>query len=58
MAKVTVDAIRRLGARSLHIHEDDEACWSAINRKQGRLLDRASAPEWADLEADDVYVHF
>ena len=58
MATAMVDEIRRVGGKTLHIHEDEEAWWRAIDRKQSRLLGRASAPEWAALKAADVYVHF
>jgi len=58
MATAMVDEIRRAGGRTLHIHEDEGAWWSAIDRKQSKLLGRTSAPEWAALKATDVYVHF
>ena len=58
MAAAMVDEIRRAGGRTLHIHEDEEAWWRAIDRKQSRLLGKSSAPEWAALKATDVYVHF
>ncbi len=53
-----VDEVRRAGGRTLHIQEDEDAWWRAIDRKQSRLLGRSSAPEWAALKAADVYVHF
>ncbi len=53
-----VDAIRRAGGRTLHIQEDEDAWWRAIDRRQSRLLGRTSAPEWAALKATDLYVHF
>ncbi len=58
IATATVDAVRRVGGRTLHIHEDEDAWWRAIDRKQSKLLGQASAPEWAALRAADVYVHF
>lgn len=58
MAQAMVDEIRRVGGQTLHIHEDEEAWWRAIDRKQSKLLGRASSPEWAALTASDVYVHF
>ena len=58
MATAMVDEIRRVGGRTLHIHEDEEAWWRAIDRRQSKLLGTASAPEWAALKAADVYVHF
>jgi leucyl aminopeptidase (aminopeptidase T) len=58
MAAAMVDEIRRVGGRTLHIHEDEEAWWRAIDRKQSKLLGKSSAPEWAALKATDVYVHF
>ncbi len=57
-AAVMVDEIRRAGGRTLHIQEDEGAWWAAIDRKQSRLLGRASAPEWAALAAANLYVHF
>ncbi len=58
IAVAVLDEIRRVGGRTLHIHEDEEAWWRAIDRKQAKLLGRSSAPEWAALAAADVYVHF
>ncbi len=58
MATAMVDEIRRVGGRTLHIHEDEEAWWAAIDRRQSKLLGKSSAPEWAALNAADVYVHF
>ncbi len=58
IAVAVIDEIRRAGGQTLHIHEDEDAWWRAIDRKQGKLLGRASAPEWAALNAADVYVHF
>lgn len=58
IANAVVDEIRRVGGRTLHIHEDEEAWWRAIDRKQSKLLGQTSAPEWAALNAADVYVHF
>jgi leucyl aminopeptidase (aminopeptidase T) len=57
-AATMVDEIRRVGGRTLHIQEDEEAWWSAIDRGQGKLLGETSAPEWAALNATDLYVHF
>jgi leucyl aminopeptidase (aminopeptidase T) len=53
-----VDEIRQVGGRTLHIHEDEDAWWRAVERKQTALLGRLSAPEWAALKATDLYVHF
>ncbi|HEV2361623.1 MAG TPA: hypothetical protein VGS21_07965, partial [Acidimicrobiales bacterium] len=58
MANAVVDEIRRVGGQTLHINEDEEPWWRAIDRKQSKLLGKASAPEWAALNAADVYVHF
>jgi len=58
LAKAMVDEVRRAGGKTLHIHEDEDAWWRAIDRKQARLLGQSSAPEWAALNAADVYVHF
>ncbi len=57
MAKALVDETRRVGGQTLHIYEDEEAWWRAIDRGQSRLLGRSSAPEWAALKAADVYLH-
>lgn len=58
MATAMIDEIRRVGGRTLHIHEDEEAWWRAIDRHQSKLLGRASDPEWAALKAADLFVHF
>jgi len=58
IATAMVDEIRRVGGRTLHIQEDEEAWWHAIDRKQSKLLGTTSAPEWAALKATDLYVHF
>jgi len=58
IAIAMVDEIRRAGGRTLHIHEDEEAWWRAIDRNQSKLLGKSSAPEWAALNSTDVYVHF
>lgn len=57
MASAMVDAVRRAGGNVLLLHNDEDAWWRAIDRKQSRLLGRASAPEWAALRAADVYVN-
>jgi len=58
MAAAMVDEIRRAGGRTLHIQEDEDAWWRAIDRKQSKLLGESSAPEWAAIKATDLYVHF
>jgi leucyl aminopeptidase (aminopeptidase T) len=58
MATAMVDAMRRAGGRTLHIQEDEDAWWRAIDRKQSKLLGKSSAPEWAAMGATDLYVHF
>jgi len=58
IAAAMVDAIRRVGGKTLHIHEDEDAWWRAIDRKQSKLLGNPSAPEWAALKATDLFVHF
>jgi leucyl aminopeptidase (aminopeptidase T) len=58
MASAMVDEVRRVGGNALLIHEDEDAWWRAIDRKQSKLLGRSSAPEWAALKAADVYVNF
>ena len=58
MAIAMVDEVRRVGGRTLHIHEDEAPWWGAIDRKQARLLGQSSASEWAALKAADVFVHF
>jgi leucyl aminopeptidase (aminopeptidase T) len=57
-AAAMVDELRRAGGQTLHIQEDEDAWWRAIDRRQSRLLGKSSAPEWAALKATDVYVHF
>ncbi len=58
IAAAMVDAVRRAGGRTLHIQEDEAAWWAAIDRKQSKLLGASSEPEWAALQAADIYVHF
>ena len=58
MASAMVDEVRRVGGNALLIHEDEDAWWRAIDRKQSKLLGKSSAPEWAALKAADVYVMF
>jgi leucyl aminopeptidase (aminopeptidase T) len=58
LATAVVDELRRAGGRTLHIQEDEEAWWRAIDRKQAKLLGRSSDPEWAALKATDLYLHF
>lgn len=56
MATVMVDEVHRAGASALLVYEDDAAWWAALDRGQGGLLGRLSAPEWAALKAADVYL--
>jgi leucyl aminopeptidase (aminopeptidase T) len=58
MARAMVDAVRRVGGHALLVHEDEDAWWRAIDRKQSKLLGKSSAPEWAAMKAADVYVMF
>jgi len=58
IAAAMVDEIRRVGGKTLHIHEDEAPWWRAIERGQSKLLGLSSAPEWAALKATEVYVHF
>ncbi|MCI4367801.1 MAG: hypothetical protein L3K08_08615, partial [Thermoplasmata archaeon] len=58
MATALVDEVRRARGRALLVHEDEEAWWRAIDRKQSTLLGASSAPEWAAMKAADVYVMF
>jgi leucyl aminopeptidase (aminopeptidase T) len=58
MSAAMVDEVRRVGGSALQSYENDDAWWRAIERKQAKLLGRLSAPEWAALEAADVYVQF
>ncbi|HTW77694.1 MAG TPA: hypothetical protein VMG14_08050 [Thermoplasmata archaeon] len=58
LAAAMVDEVRRVGASVLFVHEDEDAWWRAIDRKQTKLLGKSSAPEWAALKAADVYVNF
>jgi leucyl aminopeptidase (aminopeptidase T) len=58
LATAMVDEVRRMGGSVLLVHEDEDAWWRAIDRKQSRLLGKSSAPEWAALKAADVYVNF
>jgi leucyl aminopeptidase (aminopeptidase T) len=58
MASAMVDEVRRVGGKVLLVHNDEDAWWRAIDRKQSKLLGKSSAPEWAALKAADVYVNF
>ncbi len=58
MASAMIDEIRRVGGKALLVHNDENAWWRAIDRKQSRLLGQSSEPEWAALKAADVYVNF
>ncbi|MCI4352616.1 MAG: aminopeptidase [Thermoplasmata archaeon] len=58
LATAIVDEVRRVGGKALLIHEDENAWWRAIDRKQSKLLGKSSAPEWAAVKAADVYVMF
>jgi leucyl aminopeptidase (aminopeptidase T) len=58
MASAMVDEVRRVGGKVLLVHSDEGSWWRAIDRKQSRLLGQSSAPEWAALEAADLYVNF
>ncbi|MCI4327278.1 MAG: aminopeptidase [Thermoplasmata archaeon] len=58
IARAMVDEVRRVGGHVLLVHEDEDAWWRTIDRKQSRLLGKSSAPEWAALKAADVYVNF
>jgi hypothetical protein len=58
LASAMVDEIRRVGGQVLLVHNDEDAWWRAIDRKQSKLLGKSSAPEWAALKAADVYVNF
>jgi leucyl aminopeptidase (aminopeptidase T) len=58
MASAMVDEMRRAGVRALLVHNDEDAWWRAIDRRQSKLLGQSSAPEWAALKAADVYVNF
>lgn len=56
MSSALVDEARRLGASAFLAYENDDAWWRAMERQQGKLLGRLSDPEWAALEAADVFV--
>ncbi|HXQ95178.1 MAG TPA: hypothetical protein VN864_08450 [Thermoplasmata archaeon] len=58
MVSAMVDEVRRVGGQVLLVHNDEDAWWRAMDRKQSKLLGRSSAPEWAALRAADVYVNF
>lgn len=58
MASAMVDEARRVGARALVHLEDEESYFSALERKQSKLLGLASEPEWAALQKADAYVMF
>lgn len=58
IASAMVDEVRRAGGRTLHVQEDEDAWWRAIDRKQSKLLGKSSTAEWAAQQAADIYVHF
>jgi leucyl aminopeptidase (aminopeptidase T) len=58
MASAMVDQLRQVGGKVLLVHNDEDAWWRAIDRKQTKLLGTSSAPEWAALNVADVYVNF
>src|SRR5579859_7859377 len=58
MASTMLDEVRRVGGLGLLVCNDEDAWWRAIDRKQSKLIGKASAPEWAALKAADVYVNF
>jgi leucyl aminopeptidase (aminopeptidase T) len=58
MASAMVDEARRVGAKVLLVHNDEDSWWRTIDRKQSDLLGKSSDPEWAALKAADVYVNF
>jgi leucyl aminopeptidase (aminopeptidase T) len=58
MASAMLDEVRRVGATALLVYNDEDSWWRSFDRKQSRLLGRSSGPEWAALEAADVYVNF
>jgi len=58
MSSAMVDEVRRVGGSAFLAYEDDDAWWRAVDRKQAEPLGRLSDPEWAAVEAADVYVQF
>jgi leucyl aminopeptidase (aminopeptidase T) len=58
MASAFVDETRRAGGHALVHYEDEDAFFSAMERKQSKLLGRSSDPEWAALQKADVFVMF
>jgi leucyl aminopeptidase (aminopeptidase T) len=58
MSSAMVDEVRRVGGRAFLAHENDDAWWRALERRQAELVGRLSEPEWAALRAADVYVQF
>ncbi len=58
MSSAMVDEVRQVGGSAFLAHEDDDAWWRGIERKQAGHLGRLSAPEWAALKAADVFVQF
>ena len=49
---------RRLGARPVVLYEDERSYWAAVEEGRAALVGTPGAPEWAALEASDVYVYF
>jgi leucyl aminopeptidase (aminopeptidase T) len=58
MASAMVDEVRRVGGKVLLVYNDEDSWRRTFDRKQSKLLGASSAPEWAALNAADVYVNF
>ncbi len=58
IASAMVDEVRRVGGKALLVFNDEDSWWRTIDRKESKLLGQSSAPEWAALQAADVYVNF
>lgn len=58
LASAVLDEVRRVGGRALFVYDDEDSWWRTIDRKQFKLLGQSSDPEWAALEAADVFVNF
>lgn len=58
LARKFVSEVRRLGGRPTLLHEDEEAWWEAVEKRQFDLLGKLSDAERAALEKTDVYVYF
>ncbi len=57
-ANAFVRQARRLDARPTLLYEDERSYWDAVDSGHADAVGNPGEPEWAALEATDVYVYF